>query len=112
MRLENGKYTVEATVYNSGKRDTQDVVQVYCQNEGSENAPLNPRLAAFQRVSVAAGQEAKVSIAIDPEAFKVVNEEGESVSEGRVALYVGMGQPDQRTKELTGHEALKTYLPA
>ena len=110
VRRENDGYAVDAVLFNGGKRDTQDVVQVYCQNEGSENAPLNPRLIAFKRAFIPVGQEARVSIRLDAEAFKVVNEQGERVSEGKTVLYVGMGQPDERTKELTGHEAVKLVL--
>ena len=107
---EENDYILDIVVRNLGSRDTQDVAQVYCQNESSENAPLNPRLIAFKRVFVPAGQEAHVSIRVDANSFKVVNEKGERVSEGKIVLYVGMGQPDERTKELTGHEAVKLEL--
>ena len=110
LTQEEDKYIVDIVARNFGKRDTQDVVQVYCQNEGSENAPLNPRLIAFKRVFIPAGQEAHVSIRLDAEAFKVVNEAGEKINEGKIVLYAGMGQPDERTKELTGHEAVKLAL--
>ena len=40
----------------------------------------------------------------------VVNERGERVPEGRVILYVGMGQPDARTEELTGRKAVRVAL--
>ncbi|MBR4331581.1 MAG: glycoside hydrolase family 3 C-terminal domain-containing protein, partial [Clostridia bacterium] len=106
---ENG-YILDIVARNLGQRDTQDVVQVYCQNEGSENAPLNPRLIAFKRVFLPAGQEAHVSIRLDAEAFMVVNEAGEHVSEGKIVLYAGMGQPDERTRELTGHTSVKLEL--
>ncbi len=106
---ENG-YILDIVARNLGQRDTQDVVQVYCQNEGSENAPLNPRLIAFKRVFLPAGQEAHVSIRLDAEAFMVVNEAGEHVSEGKIVLYAGMGQPDERTRELTGHASVKLEL--
>ncbi len=107
---EEGTYILDIVARNAGKRDTQDVVQVYCQNEGSVNAPPNPRLIAFKRVFLPAGQEAHVSIRLDAEAFKVVNDQGERVSEGKIVLYVGMGQPDERTRELTGHEAVRLEL--
>ncbi|MBR4539817.1 MAG: glycoside hydrolase family 3 C-terminal domain-containing protein [Clostridia bacterium] len=107
---EESDYILDIVVRNFGQRDIQDVVQVYCQNEGSENAPANPRLIAFKRVFIPAGQEAHVSIRLDAEAFKVVNEAGEKINEGKIVLYVGMGQPDERTKELTGHEAVKLEL--
>ena len=101
---------VEAEAENLGGRDTQDVLQVYCQNEGSANAPLNPRLAAFSRVFVPAGKTVHVSIPISRDAFLVVNEAGEKVSEGKPVLYAAMGQPDERTRELTGHAAVRMEL--
>ena len=110
VRAENSRCLVEVIVCNAGKASTDDVVQIYCQNEGSENAPLNPRLCAFRRVSVPAGSCQGFTISVDPEAFKVVNENGEFIREGKVVLYVGMGQPDARTEQLTGHPAVKLEL--
>ena len=103
---ENAVY-VEAEVENLGARDTQDVVQVYCQNEGSENAPLNPRLVAFARVFVPARKIVHVSIPVSADSFMVVNDDGEKISEGKVVLYAAMGQPDEKTQELTGHKAIR-----
>ena len=40
-------------------------------------------------------------------ALKVVDDAGISVDEGRPAFWVGLGQPDARTAELTGHGALR-----
>ena len=98
--------TVHATVKNDGAMDTEDVVQIYCQNEGSKNAPLHPRLVAFRRVSVSAGKTEHVSVSVKQTAFLVVNEAGDFVKEGNVKLYVGMGQPDARTQSLTGHASV------
>ena len=112
VRKDACGYTVDALLYNAGKADTQDVAQVYCQNEGSENAPLNPRLITFKRACVPAGQEVTVSIPLNEESFKVVNEDGNRVSEGKIVLYVGVGQPDARTRELTGHDSVKLILNA
>lgn len=101
---------VTVTVKNGGKVDTQDVAQIYCQNEGSQNAPLNPRLVGFARVSVPAGKETTAEIAIEDGRFLVVNDAGEKVKEGKIVLYAGVGQPDARTEELTGHKAVKLAL--
>jgi len=100
-------YAVTAEVINAGKADTQDVVQVYCQNEGSANAPLHPRLCAFQRVCVKAGETVKVTLHVDAKQLLVVNDQGGRVSEGKAVFYAGMGQPDALTKKLTGHEAVR-----
>lgn len=101
---------VKVTVRNDGQADTEDVVQVYCQNEGSADAPLNPRLCAFRRVSVPAGGEIRVEIPVEARRFLVVKEDGSKAQEGRIVLYAGVGQPDERTKELTGHSAIRMEL--
>jgi beta-glucosidase len=102
--------TVTASLVNNGKYDTEDVVQVYCQNEGSANAPANPRLAAFKRVLIPAGGEVSVSMDIKKKQFMVVDDNGNRVSEGKPVLYVGLGQPDARTKELTGKDSFKLSI--
>ena len=51
-----------------------------------------------------------MTIPIDREAFKVVNSEGESIDEGNVILFCGVGQPDARTQALTGHQSLNVSL--
>ena len=103
-RVEGG---VEAEVLNEGRMDTEEVVQVYVQNEGSANAPRNPRLAAFRRVRVPAGERVAVTLPVPADRLKVVNDAGERVDEGAVVFYVGLGQPDARTEELTGKKSLK-----
>ncbi len=108
-KTENG-YEVEAAVTNDGSFDTQDVVQVYCQNKGSDNAPKNPRLCAFQRISCPAGSTVKVRLTVCEDALKVVDSNGIFVEEGSPVLYIGVGQPDSRTQTLTGHEALSIEL--
>ena len=102
---------VTVTVENKGAMDTDEVVQIYCQNEGSENAPLHPRLAAFRRVHVPAGQRVQAILPVEERRMQVVTDAGEKISEGRVVLYVGLGQPDERTRELTGHSALRLERP-
>ncbi len=97
----------EIEVVNEGGMDTDEVVQVYVQNEGSKNAPRNPRLCAFRRVRVPAGGSVKVALNIPAERLKVVDAEGKLVDEGTPAFWAGLGQPDARTAELTGHEAVR-----
>ncbi len=98
---------VEAEVANDGGRDTDEVVQVYVQNEGSANAPRNPRLCAFMRVRVPAYKSVKVRLEIPAERLKVIDGDGRAVDEGAPVFYVGLGQPDARTEALTGHRAIR-----
>lgn len=101
---------VNAEVINTGSVDTQDVVQVYCQNEDSVHAPLNPRLVGFQRVDCPAGKTAYVTMDVPASALKVVNDEGERIEDGVPVFHVGVGQPDKRTEALTGHKAIRVEL--
>ena len=104
---ESDGVRVRVTVRNDGTADTQDVAQVYAQNAGSANAPRNPRLCAFARVSVPAGASVTAELFIPQERLLVVNEAGERVAEGDIRLYAGMGQPDALTARLTGHKAVE-----
>ena len=104
QRTEAG---VEAQIANRGSMDTDEVVQVYVQNEGSAHAPKNPRLCAFRRVHVPAGQTVAVTLDVPAERLLVTDDDGRKVPEGTPALYVGLGQPDPRTEALTGKKSLR-----
>ena len=103
-RVEGG---AEIQIVNDGAADTEEVAQVYVQNEGSANAPRNPRLCAFGRVRVPAGGSVTLTLEIPADRLKVVDAEGRLVDEGAPVFYAGLGQPDARTAELTGHDAVK-----
>ena len=103
-RVEGG---AEIQIVNDGAADTEEVAQVYVQNEGSANAPRNPRLCAFRRVRVPAGGSVTLTLEIPADRLKVVDAEGRLVDEGAPVFYAGLGQPDARTAELTGHDAVK-----
>ena len=107
---DDEKIIVRAKVKNDGGVDTQDVVQVYIQNEGSENAPRNPRLCGFARVNCPAGQTIETVVEIDKKRLLVVDDQGKYVSEGTPVVYVGVSQPDARSFELTGHACIKITL--
>ena len=108
LTADREKATV--TLENRG-RVTEDVVQLYIRDNDSQDAPVNPILCGFQRVSLAAGECKTVSVSIDPAAFTVVNEAGERIpGSGSWTLYAGLGQPDARTEELTGKAALSVEL--
>ena len=109
-RKTEGGVEVEITLRNDGKTDTDEIAQVYCQNEGSPNAPAHPRLVAFQRVRVPAGQTVRVTLPVTARSLLVVDESGALVSEGTPVFYAGVGQPDARTRELTGHASIRVEM--
>lgn len=97
--------TANVKVRNDGKVATEDVLQIYVRVRGTEDETPHPKLAAFQRVRLEPGKETTVSVSIPAQAFSVVNQLGERVFNGNGAdIYAGFGQPDARTKELTGKE--------
>lgn len=101
-----GEGKILASLRNLGTRDTQEVVQVYVQNEGSALAPRNPRLCAFRRVTVPAGSTVAVELVPDAKTLLVVDTDGSRKEDGTSVFYVGLGQPDSRTEKLTGKKAV------
>lgn len=98
------------TLENRG-RATEDVVQLYIRDNGSADAPTNPVLCGFCRVSLDEGETKTVTIPIDPAGLTVVNAAGERIpGSGNWTLYAGLGQPDARTAQLTGKCALSVAL--
>ncbi len=82
---------------------TQEVVQVYIKDTESAFAPTNGRLCAFARVFLEGGESRDVEIQLDKDAFTIVDESGTRRQDGHSFLVsAGLGQPDGRTKELTG----------
>ncbi|MBR4291584.1 MAG: glycoside hydrolase family 3 C-terminal domain-containing protein [Oscillospiraceae bacterium] len=92
-------------------RATEEVVQLYIRDEESADAPENPILCGFLRVSLEAGETRQLMIPIDADALTVVNEAGERIpGSGKWTLYAGLGQPDARTEALTGKKAVHISL--
>lgn len=95
--------SVEITVLNDGKFDTDDVVQLYIHDEESKWAVPNSSLCGFSRVYLKAGEQEKIICIVKATAFQVVDDEGNSLRDSNhFKLYVGTSQPDERSLELTG----------
>ena len=56
--------TVQVEVKNSGKRDGDEVVQVYLKKPGDAEGPIKT-LRAYQRVSLKAGEKKDISLHLD-----------------------------------------------
>ncbi len=102
---------LQAEVENTGAAAIDEVVQVYVKCLDSGYAAPNPALCAFARVHLEAGEKADVEIPVSPQAFTVVDEEGERKVDGKAfAFYVGCCQPDERSVELTGSAPVKVEI--
>lgn len=108
---DGGSVSVSVKVRNEGPADGEEVVQVYVKNLDSSLAVKNHSLCAFARVSLAKGQERKVSFSLPGLAFCVVDQDGNRKLDGyRFDIYAGGSQPDSRSCLLMGAKPLKTRV--
>lgn len=101
-------FVLQVRVKNKSDREQQEVLQVYIKAVDSEFVAPGGKLCGFTRVELQAQEEQDVSLLVDKKAFTVVSEEGEQMIDGKkFVVSVGFGQPDERTKELTGKKPIK-----
>ncbi len=87
--------TLSVKVKNRGRRDGEEVVQVYLSRPDSKS-PSNPIrwLAAYRRVFLKAGEEQKISLRVRPKEMVTYDERGQPVIEpGTLIVSVGGQQP-------------------
>ena len=110
-KLEADRSCAKVLVRNEGAREAEEVIELYLHDEKSSLAPPNPVLCGFRRIRLAAGQEEIFEVAINPDAFTVVTDEGKRIpGSGVWTLYAGFGAPDARTEELTGRKAISVQI--
>ena len=99
------------TLTNTGSLAGEEVVQIYLSDlEASTIVPMQ-KLVSFQRVMLAAGESRRLSFTLDPEAFMLINDEGESVLEpGEFLLVVGSCSPGQRGLQLGAPEPVSATV--
>lgn len=106
----NESLKVEVTVKNTGKRASDEVVQLYLTQQDQKDAPLYS-LKGFKRVNLAAGASAKVSFDVNAGMLKQVNERGESVLiPGTIKVSVGGSLPGSRSETLGASKHVETML--
>lgn len=91
-------FQVTVKVKNNGTVDTSEVVQLYAKNKKSaygDHAPQK-QLAAFEKVSLAAGETKTVTLTVDPKDLAIwdVNKNDFIVEDGNYALMVGASAQD------------------
>ena len=91
---------VKVDVKNTGTRDGDEVVQLYVVDPLASTVRPRKQLRAFDRVSVKAGETVPVTLKLGPDAFSLVDADGNSVIErGDFLLEVGASSQDIRLKE-------------
>ncbi len=97
---------IKVHVENRGSYDTEEVLQGYVKVQ-SPNEVLHPKLGVFARIHIKVGEGQWISLHISKTAFSTVTEDGERVYDGKKAqIFIGFGQPDERTAELLGVNSL------
>ncbi len=98
---------LKARVANHSDRAVEEVLQVYLRADSPHAVP-NGRLCGFARTALGPGERRTVEIPLDRDSLAVIDQAGEKVVDASsFAVSVGFGQPDQRTRELTGKQCLQ-----
>ena len=97
----NGKVTVSVPVTNTGKRDGDEIVQVYVRALDYKEAPIKS-LRGFQKLHLAPGQTATATITLDGEAFEYYDPSIDELSTrpGRYQILYGSSSRDEDLQTL------------
>lgn len=98
---KNDNVTVTFEIENTGKRDGDEVAQLYVKNPNDSKGPIKA-LKGFKRVSIPAGKTEKVSIQLDPKAFYSFNDNTQTleVRPGKYQLLYGGSSADKSLKQI------------
>ena len=108
-RAEDGSLTANVNVTNTGKCAAMEAVQMYTHLHADSRTPIF-QLCAAEKVRLAPGESASVTLTAQPYWLSVVTESGERVPAGAIDVYVGGHQPDEKSTALTGTACLKAVL--
>jgi beta-glucosidase len=106
--LAPGGLTVSARVTNTGTGRADEVIQLYVRHEDAPFSCPVFDLRGFSRVSLEPGESMTLRFALDERALSLINPDGKRVLlPGRVSVFVGGSQPDDRSVELMGCAPLR-----
>jgi beta-glucosidase len=99
--------TAEVTVTNTGKRDGDEVAQLYLTFPNIPGAPLRA-LRGFRRVHLRAGESQKVQFELKGRDLSMVTAAGEPIiAEGEYSVSIGGGQPNTSAPSVAATFQLK-----
>jgi len=94
--------TAEVTVTNTGKREGDEVVQLYLSFPSVPGAPLRA-LRGFKRVHLKPGESQKLRFKLKDRDLGMVSEAGEPIiAEGKYSVSIGGGQPNTGAPVVAG----------
>ena len=107
---ENG-FDITVKVKNEGMIRTGEVVQIYAKAVEDKNEVRNYKLVGFKRITLDAGKSEEAVLHITPDSLMVFDDEGNKLMpEGKIKIYAGFGQPDERTKQLYKAEPVELTI--
>ena len=96
--------TLTLSIANTGKRDGDEVAQVYVKNPNDPKGPIKA-LKAYKRVSVKAGESQSVQFELEPESFRPFNDNTQTfeIRPGKYQILYGGSSADKalQSVELT-----------
>ena len=93
FEIDKEKLSADVTVRNYGSRATGDVIEVFCKDNASEFAPVNPCLCGFQRIYLESGETGTFRLELSPKTCTVVNDRGERTEgSGDYTFTVNLGR--------------------
>jgi len=97
---KNKKLTVSAIVKNTGKREGDEVVQLYLSHEYIKGRTPLRALKGFQRIHLKAGESRLVTFTLTPAQLSLVSEEGGQLyqPDDQITISIGGGQPGVKNK--------------
>jgi beta-glucosidase len=103
--------SAEVTVENTGKRQGDEVVQLYLSFPNVPGAPLRA-LRGFKRVHLKPGESQNVQFELKDRDLSMVSEAGEPIiAEGKYSVSVGGGQPNSGAPAVAGTFWVKGTKP-
>ncbi len=104
-------YTASVQITNTGKIDSEEVVQLYISSPLAGRKDPIYDLKSFKRVFVKAGETQSVTFKLSKNTFNQFNEKGEEViRNGTYTVYVGSALPSELSKTLGAPEAINTTV--
>jgi beta-glucosidase len=93
---------VSVRVTNAGAMRSEEVVQLYVRDLESSVRVPHHELRGFRRIALEVGESTRVTFELDARSLSLLDDVGRRRLEpGRFSVFVGGGQPDQRTIALT-----------
>lgn len=109
--IKEAWFDVKVSLENSGKFDTDEVVQIYIKHKDSELAVRNHSLVGIKRVSLKAGEKSEFTVKMKGSAFVEYDNDGKLVLGAKnFELYVGTCQPDSASEKLTGKKPIALQI--